>query len=101
VQLAVYLFTKLHLDAHRCQESFLARRKEGKNPEELNFKYWQTSAASFLWCVQLLLQASSTLWSEEEEERNPRLHSLSRIQNSVSMPLRFCKFPSSKWVPEL
>jgi hypothetical protein len=38
------------------------------NPEELNFTYLQTSAASFLWSVQLLLQASSKLLSEEEEK---------------------------------
>jgi hypothetical protein len=37
------------------------------NPEDLNFTNLQASAASSLWSAQLLLQASSKLWSEEEE----------------------------------
>jgi hypothetical protein len=66
LSLCTYIFIKLHLKAHRSQESYLVRRKEVMNPEELNFTYLQASAASFLWSVQLLLQASSKLWSEEE-----------------------------------
>ncbi len=80
------------------------------NPDKLNFACWQSSAASFaVECAVTTTAAQAASFGvkkakEEEEEEDvskSRLYSLSRIRNSVSMTLRCCRFPSSRWVPKL
>lgn len=81
---------------------------EWRNPDKLNFAFWQYFAAPFaVECAVTTTAAQAASFgvkkAEEEEEdvSKSRLYSLSRIRNSVSMTLRCCRFPSSRWVRKL
>ncbi len=76
------------------------------NPDKLNFACWQSSAASFAVVCAVTTTAAQVAsfgvkQAEEEDVSKSRLYSLSRIRNSVSMTLRCCRLPSSRWVLKL